>query len=103
VELNGHRGLRLPGNLNLSFRGIDAERLIRALPEVAVSTGSACTSAEVEPSYVLQALGLEEDLARAGLRIGFGRQTTSEEVSRAAELIVTAVRRLRKEAPRAAE
>jgi cysteine desulfurase len=103
VELNGHRGLRLPGNLNLSFRGIDAERLIRALPEVAVSTGSACTSAAVEPSYVLRALGLEEDLARAGLRIGFGRQTTAEEVSRAAELIVTAVRRLRKEAPRAAE
>jgi cysteine desulfurase len=103
VELNGHRGLRLPGNLNLSFRGIDAERLVAALPQIAVSTGSACTSAAVEPSYVLSALGLAEDRARSGLRFGFGRQTTAKEVGRAAELVVAAVRRLREEDARAAE
>jgi cysteine desulfurase len=103
VVLNGHRGSRLPGNLNLSFRGVDAERLIDALPQLAVSTGSACTSAEVEPSYVLSALGMEAARSRSALRIGFGRQTTPEEVSRAAELIVAAVRRLREEGPRAAE
>ncbi len=103
VELNGHRGSRLPGNLNLSFRGVEAERLIGALPELALSTGSACTSAEVEPSYVLSALGMEEARARSALRIGFGRQTTAEEVGHAAELIVAAVRRLREEDTRAAQ
>jgi cysteine desulfurase len=103
VELNGHRGSRLPGNLNLSFRGVEAERLIGALPELALSTGSACTSADVEPSYVLSALGMEEARARSALRIGFGRQTTAEEVGHAAELIVAAVRRLREEDTRAAQ
>lgn len=103
VVLNGPRERRLPGNLNVSFLGVTAEALIEAVPEVAVSTGSACTSASVEPSYVLKALGLAADRARSGLRIGLGRRTTAEEVERAADLMIAAVKRLREEAPKAAE
>ncbi|MDX1400782.1 MAG: aminotransferase class V-fold PLP-dependent enzyme, partial [Kiloniellales bacterium] len=95
VILNGHADHRLAGNLNISFLGVDAEDLIAATPELAISTGSACTSASVEPSYVLRSLGLEEDVARSGIRIGLGRQTTAEEVSRAADLLVERVTRLR--------
>lgn len=91
VLLNGDRERRLPGNLNIAFEGIEAEALIRALPELAVSTGSACTSAEVEPSYVLRALGLSDAQARASLRIALGRMTTEAEVDAAAELLAAAV------------
>jgi len=103
VHLNGDADRRIPGNLNLGFPGIEAEALIRALPDLAVSTGSACTSASVEPSYVLQALGLPGGLARSSLRLGLGRPTTQDEVDRAAEMIVAAVARQRAGVPAIAE
>ena len=95
VHLNGHEERRLPGNLNLSFAGLDAERLIAAMPGLAVSTGSACTSASIEPSYVLRALGLPDDLAGASVRFGLGRFTSEAEVDAAIEQIAAAVTRLR--------
>jgi cysteine desulfurase len=95
VRLNGHPERRLPGNLNVSFAGIDGETLLNALDDVAVSSGSACTSATVEPSYVLRALGLPDDLAHASLRITLGRFTTTAEVDYAADRIVGVVEKLR--------
>jgi cysteine desulfurase len=95
VRLNGHPERRLPGNLNVSFAGIDGETLLNALDDVAVSSGSACTSATVEPSYVLRALGLPDDLAHASLRITLGRFTTAAEVDYAADRIVGVVEKLR--------
>ena len=103
TEINGALDHRFPGNLNLSFPGVAAEALIEAMPELAVSTGSACTSASVEPSYVLRALGLPEARAKGGIRVGFGRFTSDEEVARAAEIMIEAVLRLRAEAAAAAE
>ena len=103
VTINGDLDRRFPGNLNVSIAGLDAEALIAALPELALSTGSACTSASVEPSYVLRAMGLPDSAARGSLRIGFGRPTSEEEVERAAALIADAVERLRAERPAAAE
>ncbi|HZL59003.1 MAG TPA: aminotransferase class V-fold PLP-dependent enzyme [Stellaceae bacterium] len=95
IVLNGHAERRLPGNLNLSFPGVTAVDVIAACPALALSTGSACTAAEVEPSYVLRALGLGEALAAASLRIGIGRFTTATEIDFAVEAIAAAVRRLR--------
>jgi cysteine desulfurase len=95
VELNGDAVRRLPGNLNLSFPGVAALGLMAALPDVALSTGSACTSAEIEASYVLKALDLGDERANAAVRIGFGRFTTVDEVDRAAERIAEAVAALR--------
>ena len=95
VAVNGDPARRIPGNLNLSFAGIDSEALMEAMPGLAVSTGSACTSTAVEPSYVLRGIGLPDELARASLRIGLGRFTTEDEVDRAVERIVAAVTRLR--------
>jgi cysteine desulfurase len=95
VRLNGHPERRLPGNLNVSFAGIDGETLLNALDDVAVSSGSACTSATVEPSYVLRALGLPDDLAHASLRITLGRFTTTAEVDYAADRIIGVVEKLR--------
>ncbi|MFQ6016624.1 MAG: IscS subfamily cysteine desulfurase [Kiloniellaceae bacterium] len=103
VYLNGDRIQRIPGNLNFSFAGVDGAALIEAMPEISVSTGSACTSASVEPSYVLRALGLSDELAQASVRIGLGRYTTEAEVDAAIEEIVTAVTRLREGRTRAAE
>ena len=100
VTVNGDLDHRIPGNLNLSFSGIQAEDLMAGLRELAVSTGSACTSASVEPSYVLRALGLSDDLAQASIRIGLGRFTTEAEVDFAAEKITAKVDRLRKTNPR---
>jgi len=97
VTLNGHPAERLPGNLSLSFAGVDGERLVSSLREVAVSSGSACTTATGEPSHVLGALGVPEALAKATLRFGLGRFTTRAEVDFAAEAVVAAVRRLRAE------
>jgi cysteine desulfurase len=94
--LNGPRERRLPGNLNVSFPGVDSEKLLLALPDVALSTGSACSSALPEPSHVLLALGLSEDLARSSIRVGLGRGTTQEEVDRAADRIVEELQLLRK-------
>lgn len=95
VRLNGHPTRRLPGNLNLSFEGVDGEALMLAMKDVAVSSGAACSAANPEPSHVLTAMGVKEDLARASLRFGLGRFTTGEEVDFAAESVAAVVCRLR--------
>jgi cysteine desulfurase len=95
VYVNGSMEHRLPGSLNMSFALVDADALLMALPGLALSTGSACTSATVEPSYVLKALGVPEDLAHSSLRFGLGRFNTEEEVDYAARRIIEAVRKLR--------
>jgi cysteine desulfurase len=92
VRLNGHPSRRLPGNLNVSFRGVDGDRLLLALTDVAVSSGSACSTAKPEPSHVLLALGLSKTEAGSSIRIGLGRGTTQEQVDRAAARIVEEVR-----------
>ncbi len=99
VFLNGHPEERLPGNLNLSFGYVEGEALIVSLRDVAVSSGSACTSANPEPSYVLLALGVSDELARGSLRFGLGRFTTEEEVDYVASAVVREVRRLRELSP----
>ena len=99
VYVNGSMEHRLPGNLNMSFAGADGESLLMSLPEVALSTGSACTSATVEPSYVLKALGVGEGLARSSLRFGLGRFNTEEEVDYVAGRVIEVVRRLREMSP----
>ena len=95
VSLNGAREPRLPGNLNVSFAGVPPGALTGALTVLAVSSGSACSSADAQPSRILAALGVPEDLAGASLRLGLGRGTTAAEVDFAADAIVAAVRRLR--------
>jgi cysteine desulfurase len=95
LRCNGDRERRLPGNLNVAFPGVDGDRLLLALQDVAVSSGSACSSASPEPSHVLRAIGLSEDLARASLRFGLGRGTTSEQIDRAANSVIEAVRKQR--------
>ena len=87
LVLNGHKDQRYIGNLNISFSAVEGESLIMAIKDCAVSSGSACTSASLEPSYVLRAIGVEEDLAHTSLRIGFGRFTTEEEVDFAIDLL----------------
>ena len=99
VHLNGCKENRYPGNLNLSFEAVEGESLIMALKEVAVSSGSACTSSSLEPSYVLRALGAREDLAHTSLRFGIGRFTTLEEIEFTADLVVKNVERLRELSP----
>ena len=99
VYLNGDLESRIPGNLNLGFAYVEGESLMMGVKDLSVSSGSACTSASLEPSYVLRALGVEEDLAHTSLRIGLGRFTTEEEVDRAVEEIVTQVKRLRAMSP----
>jgi cysteine desulfurase len=94
VRVNGDAEHRLPSNLNLSFPGLTAPELIAACPTVAMSTGSACTSASVEPSYVLRALGLPDALANASIRLGLGRFTTGDEVDFAADALAAAASRL---------
>lgn len=88
VVLNGAADARYPGNLNLSFAFVEGESLLMALKEVAVSSGSACTSASLEPSYVLRALGVEEDMAHTSIRFGIGRFTTEEEIDHTTQLVV---------------
>jgi cysteine desulfurase len=95
VHLNGHPTLRLPGNLNVSFGFVDGESLLMSLKEVAVSSGSACTSASMEPSYILKAMGVSQDLAHSSLRFGLGRGNTQEEVDYVVERVVEQVTRLR--------
>jgi cysteine desulfurase len=95
IRLNGHPTLRLAGNLNLSFAYVDGEALMMAMRDVAVSSGAACTSVDPEPSHVLLAMGLGEEMARASLRFGLGRFTTSEEIEFAIKAVAVAVDRLR--------
>ncbi len=98
--LNGHAERRVAGNLNLGFQGADAETIVERLDDsVALSTGSACTSSSVEPSYVLRALGLGDALASSSVRVGLGRFTTEAEVDFAADRLVEAVQQLRSETP----
>ncbi|MBU2021371.1 MAG: IscS subfamily cysteine desulfurase [Gammaproteobacteria bacterium] len=95
VHLNGDSDNRVAGVLNVGFSGVDGEVLLMSLSDIAVSSGSACTSASLEPSYVLRTIGLADDLAHSSLRLSVGRFTTEEEVDFAAETIKNAVSRLR--------
>ncbi|MGC9528169.1 MAG: IscS subfamily cysteine desulfurase [Limnospira sp.] len=97
VRLNGHPTRRLPGNLNVSVAGVDGQALLLGLqPAMAVSSGSACTSAKIEPSHVLRALGLPEALAYASVRFGIGRFNTEAEIDRVAEHAIATIQALRK-------
>ena len=95
VMLNGHPSERLPGNLNLSFAHVKGEALLMALRDVAVSSGSACTTASLEPSYVLKAMGLDDELAYGSIRFGLGRFNTAEEIDEVVQEVVRVVRYLR--------
>jgi len=99
VYINGSMEHRLPGNLNLSFNFVEGEGLLMAIKDVAVSSGSACTSASLEPSYVLRALGVGDELAHSSIRFGLGRFNTEEEVDYVADLVVGKVKRLRELSP----
>src|SRR5262245_3968936 len=99
VYINGHPTQRLSGNMNMSFAYVEGESLLMALKEIAVSTGSACTSASLEPSHVLRAIGVEEELAHTSIRFGLGRFNTEEEVDYTVRRVVEEVRRLRSVSP----
>ena len=99
VHINGSRDHRLPGALNVSFAFVEGESLLMSLKDLAISSGSACTSASLEPSYVLRALGLNDELAHSSLRFSFGRFTTEENVDRAATSVRYAVDKLRELSP----
>ena len=95
IFLNGHPQQRLAGNLNVSIEGVDGEALMVNLRDVAVSSGSACTSADPEPSHVLGAMGVNDVLTRASLRFGLGRFNTADEVDCVIRIVVDAVNHLR--------
>lgn len=97
--LNGHPTERLPGNANISFAYVEGEGLMMGIKDVAVSSGSACTSASLEPSYVLRALGVGDELAHSSIRFGVGRFNTEAEVDAVADLVVREVSRLREMSP----
>ncbi len=99
VMVNGAPAHRLAGNLNVSFASVDAAALLMSLPDVALSTGSACSSARAEPSHVLRALGLSPEAARGSVRFGLGRTTTEEEVDFAARRVIESVKKLRESSP----
>ena len=99
VTLNGDRTKRYPGNINLSFSCIEGESMIGAIKNMAVSSGSACTSASLEPSYVLRALGVDEESAHTSIRFGIGRFTTFDEMQYAANAIKKSIDRLRELSP----
>ena len=99
VFINGDADKRYPGNLNVSFNFVEGESLIMALKDLAVSSGSACTSASLEPSYVLRALGLNDEMAHSSIRFSFGRFTTEEEIDYAIDLIKKAIGHLRDMSP----
>jgi cysteine desulfurase len=99
VTVNGSLEHRLPGNLNVSFAYVEGEALMMAIKDVAVSSGSACTSASLEPSYVLRACGVEEEMAHSSIRFGIGRFNTEEEVDYVLRLVVDKVRKLRDMSP----
>ena len=97
--LNGDEKSRYDGNLNISFDCVEGESLLMGVKQMAISSGSACTSASLEPSYVLRAIGVGEELAHTSMRIGFGRFTSEEEVDLAAHLLIHEVKRLRDMSP----
>jgi cysteine desulfurase len=99
LTVNGSLAHRLPGNLNVSFAYVEGEALMMAIKDVAVSSGSACTSASLEPSYVLRAMGVSDDLAHSSIRFGLGRFTTAEEIDHVIRLVATKVKRLREMSP----
>jgi cysteine desulfurase len=99
VYVNGHPRQHLPGHINLSFAYVDGEALLMGMDEVACSSGSACTSSTLEPSYVLKAMGLADDLVHASIRFGLGRGTTEDEVDDVVQTVVDRVQRLRQMSP----
>jgi cysteine desulfurase len=99
IYINGHATQRIPGNLNISFAYVEGEGLMMGIKNLCLSSGSACTSASLEPSYVLYALGVEDEMAHTSLRIGIGRFTTEEELEIAANSIISSVNRLREMSP----
>jgi cysteine desulfurase len=99
VYLNGHPTERLPGNLNVSFAYVEGESLLMGISDIAVSSGSACTSATLEPSYVIRALGIDEELAHSSIRFGIGRFNTEEEVGFVTDRVTKEVKRLREMSP----
>jgi cysteine desulfurase len=99
TSINGSEEWRLPNNLNISFAGVEGESLLMGINDIAVSSGSACTSAHIEPSYVLKALGVNEDLAHSSIRFGLGRFNTEEEVDYVAARVIETVKRLRELSP----
>ncbi len=99
VYVNGDLSQRVGGNLNISFNFVEGESLIMALKDIAVSSGSACTSASLEPSYVLRAIGRNDELAHSSIRFTVGRFTTEEEVDYTANLVRTKVMKLRELSP----
>ncbi|MBF0247486.1 MAG: IscS subfamily cysteine desulfurase [Alphaproteobacteria bacterium] len=99
IYVNGDLDNRIPGNLNISFAYVEGEGLMMGLKDLAVSSGSACTSASLEPSYVLRALGVEDELAHTSLRLGMGRFTTEDDIDYAVERIAKEVNRLRELSP----
>jgi cysteine desulfurase len=99
VDLNGSLEHRLPGNLNVSFSFVEGEAMLMAIKDVCVSSGSACTSASLEPSYVLHAMGIGDDLAHSSIRFGLGRFNTEEEVDFVADLVISKVNKLRDMSP----
>ncbi|NUP07079.1 MAG: IscS subfamily cysteine desulfurase [Polyangiaceae bacterium] len=99
IKVNGHPDKRLPGNLNVSFSFVEGEALMMAIKDIACSSGSACTSASLEPSYVLHAMGIGDDIAHSSIRFGLGRWTTEEEVDFAVDLVSTKVKKLRDMSP----
>jgi cysteine desulfurase len=101
VELNGpnNHTQRYPGNVNLSFAFIEGESMLMGLHDIAVSSGSACTSASLEPSYVLRALGVDDTIAHSSIRFGLGRFSTEEEVDLAVKQVTTCVASLREMSP----
>jgi cysteine desulfurase len=103
VRVNGSQQHRLPGNLNMTFERVDSETLMMGVKEVALSSGSACTSAKIEPSHVLRALGLGEEAAHSSIRFGLGRFNTEEEVDYVAEHLIDVVRKLRELSPEYAD
>jgi len=99
VVINGDIEQRVPGNLNISFNYVEGESLMMAISDVAVSSGSACTSASLEPSYVLRALGLSDELAHSSIRFSIGRYTTEKDVDDAIRLVREKVEKLRDLSP----
>jgi cysteine desulfurase len=99
ILVNGSRQHHLPGNVNISFTFVEGESLLMALRDVAVSSGSACTSSSLEPSYVLRAIGLDDENAHSSIRFGIGRFNTEEEIDYVADLVVKSVAKLREMSP----